>query len=146
MSVSYSNLSSGSPSLQRQKPELLSLSVCMHAKSLQQYLTLCNPMDCNPPGSSVHGDSPGKNAEVGSRALLQATFPTQGSNPRPLWVLHCRQILRCWATRTAPLSPVVMINFTCQLNQAAGCPGIWSKYYSGCVCECVSGWDQHWNL
>ena len=27
----------------------------MHAKSLQSCLTLCNPMDCNPPGSSVHG-------------------------------------------------------------------------------------------
>ena len=24
------------------------------AKSLQSYLTLCNPMDCHPPGSSVH--------------------------------------------------------------------------------------------
>ena len=27
----------------------------MHAKSLQSSLTLCNPMDCSPPGSSVHG-------------------------------------------------------------------------------------------
>ena len=27
----------------------------MHAKSLQSCPTLCNPMDCNPPGSSVHG-------------------------------------------------------------------------------------------
>ena len=27
----------------------------MHAKSLQSCLTLCDPMDCNPPGSSVHG-------------------------------------------------------------------------------------------
>ena len=27
----------------------------MHAKSLQLCLTLCNPMDCGPPGSSVHG-------------------------------------------------------------------------------------------
>ena len=27
----------------------------MHAKSLQSYLTLCNPMNCSPPGSSVHG-------------------------------------------------------------------------------------------
>ena len=25
------------------------------AKSLQSYLTLCDPMDCSPPGSSVHG-------------------------------------------------------------------------------------------
>ena len=27
----------------------------VHAKSLQSCLTLCNPMDDNPPGSSVHG-------------------------------------------------------------------------------------------
>ena len=27
----------------------------MRAKSLQLYLTLCDPMDCNLPGSSVHG-------------------------------------------------------------------------------------------
>ena len=27
----------------------------MHAKSLQSCLTLCDPMDCSPPGSSVHG-------------------------------------------------------------------------------------------
>ena len=29
--------------------------VCVHAKSLQSCLTLCNPMDCSLPGSSVHG-------------------------------------------------------------------------------------------
>ena len=28
---------------------------CVHAKSLQLCPTLCNPMDCNPPGSSGHG-------------------------------------------------------------------------------------------
>ena len=28
---------------------------CVHAKSLQLCLTLCNPMDCSPLGSSVHG-------------------------------------------------------------------------------------------
>ena len=27
----------------------------MHAKLLQSCLTLCNPMDCSPPGFSVHG-------------------------------------------------------------------------------------------
>ena len=27
---------------------------CMHAKLLQLCLTLCDPMDCSPPGSSVH--------------------------------------------------------------------------------------------
>ena len=32
-------------------------------------------------GSSVHGDSPGKNTGVVCRALRQVIFPTQGSNP-----------------------------------------------------------------
>ena len=31
----------------------------------QSCLTLCDPMDCSPPGSSVQGDSPGKNIGVG---------------------------------------------------------------------------------
>ena len=43
--------------------------------------THCNPMDCSPPGSSIHGDSPGKNTGVGSLSLLQGIFPTQGLNP-----------------------------------------------------------------
>ena len=47
-------------------------------------------MDCNLPGSSVHGDSPGKNTGIGCHALLQGIFPTQKSNQGPL---HCRQLL-----------------------------------------------------
>ena len=56
----------------------------------QLCLTLCDPTDCSPPGSSVHGDSPGKNTGVGCHALLQGIFPTQGLNPG---LPHCRQIL-----------------------------------------------------
>ena len=33
-------------------------------------LTLCDPRDYSPSGSSVHGDSPGQNAGVGLHALL----------------------------------------------------------------------------
>ena len=29
--------------------------MCVHAQSLQLCLTLCNPVNCSPPGSSVHG-------------------------------------------------------------------------------------------
>ena len=29
--------------------------VCLHGKSLQSCPTLCEPMDCSPPGSSAHG-------------------------------------------------------------------------------------------
>ena len=54
----------------------------------QLCLTLCNPVDCSPPGSSVHGDSPGKNTGVGCHALLQGIFPSQGLNPSPLHLLH----------------------------------------------------------
>ena len=47
---------------------------------------LCDPMDHNPPGSSVHGGAPGKNTGVGCHALLQGIFTTQGLNPG---LLHC---------------------------------------------------------
>ena len=50
--------------------------------------SLCNPVDCSPSGSSVHGDSPGKSTGVGCHALLQGIFPTQGSNPCLFCLLH----------------------------------------------------------
>ena len=42
---------------------------------------LCDPMDCSPPGSSVHGDSPVKNTGVRCHTLCQGLFPTQGLSP-----------------------------------------------------------------
>ena len=52
-----------------------------------------------PPGSSAHGDSPGKNPGVCFYALLQGIFPTQGSN---LGLPHCRQILYCLSHQGSP--------------------------------------------
>ena len=49
--------------------------------------TLCVPMDCRPPGSSVLGILPG----VGCHSLLQGIFLTWGSNPD---LLHVRRILK----------------------------------------------------
>ena len=63
-------------------------SECKRAKLLQSCLTLCDPMDCGPPGSSVHGNSPGKNTGVDFCALLQGIFLTQGSNQHLLCLLH----------------------------------------------------------
>ena len=65
----------------------------MPAKLLQLCPTLCDPMNFSPLGSSLHGDSPGKDTGVGCCALLQGIFSTQGSNLSLLWLLHCRQIL-----------------------------------------------------
>ena len=62
------------------------MSMCLVS---QLSLIICNPVDCNLPDSSVHGDSPGKNAGSDCHALLQGTLPTQGLNPG---LLHCRWI------------------------------------------------------
>ena len=61
-------------------------------------LTLCNPIGCSPPGSSILGDSPGKNTGVSCHALLQEIFPTQESNPRLLHLLH-------WQAGSLPRAP-----------------------------------------
>ena len=37
------------------RPEASLQIACVHAKLLQSCLTLCDPMDCSLPGSSVHG-------------------------------------------------------------------------------------------
>ena len=55
-------------------------AVCLVARSCP---TLCNPMDCSPPGSSVPGDSPGKSTGVGCHALLQGNLSNPGMEPRP---------------------------------------------------------------
>ena len=46
----------------------------------QSCQTLCNTV--NPSGSSVHGDSPGKNIGLNCHALLQEIFPTHGIESR----------------------------------------------------------------
>ena len=81
--------------------------LCLVAPS---YATLCDPMDCSPPGSSLHGDSPGKNTGVGSHAFLQGISPTQGWNPglpQCRWILYCLSHhgspLSIWFTNTSPI-------------------------------------------
>ena len=61
--------------------------ICVHAKSFQSCLILCNPMNCSPPGSSV--------CEILQARILEwvampssSAFPTQGSNPCLLHLLH----------------------------------------------------------
>ena len=66
----------------------------------QSCLTLCDPMDCSPPGTSVHGDSPGKNTRVSSHVLLQGISPTQGENPG---LLFGRRILYHLSHQGSPL-------------------------------------------
>ena len=111
--------------------------LCGHAQSCP---TLCNPMDCSPPGSSVHGDSPSKNTEVGCHALLQGNFPNQGLN---LGLWHCRQILYRLSHQGSPqwayteayglvevdLSPILVLFGS---NHFISCPWAVSFFLSLC--------------
>ena len=64
------------------------MCVCMHTKSLQSCPTLCDSMDCSPPGSSIHG-------------ILQARIPewvaipsSRGSSRSKDWI-HVSYALWC---------------------------------------------------
>ena len=52
-------------------------TLCIYVHVCSVRSTLCNPMDCSPPGSSVYKIlHPGKNTGVGFHFLLQGIFPT----------------------------------------------------------------------
>ena len=62
--------------------------ICLgRAKSLQPCLTLCDPMDCSPPGSSVHGIFQARILEC--VAISSSRRSSQGLNP-------CLLGLLCW--------------------------------------------------
>ena len=74
---------------------ILRLRLCMSAKLLQSCLTLCDPMDCSPPGSSVHGI-------LQARILEWVAMPSsRGSSQSRNWTsISCvsyigRQVLYC---------------------------------------------------
>ena len=59
--------------------------VCVCVCACAQWcLTLCNPMSCSPPGSSVHGIFQARILDWICHFLLQGIFPTQGLNSRLL--------------------------------------------------------------
>ena len=80
------------PSKLEPKRAEVTLPISVLCLVTQLCLTFCDPMDYSLPGSSVNGDSPGKNTGMGFQALLQGIFLTQESNPG---LLHYRQILYC---------------------------------------------------
>ena len=61
--------------------------------------TLCDPMDCSPPGSSVHWMLLARILEWGAMPFSRGIFPLQGLN---LGLLHCRQILYLLSHQGSP--------------------------------------------
>ena len=73
------------------------LPYIVHAKLLQLCPTLCDPWSVAHQAPRTW-NSPGKNTGVGCHAFLQGIFPTQGSNPHLLGLLH-------WQAGSLPLAP-----------------------------------------
>ena len=105
--------------------------VCCQAQSC---LTLCNPVDCNPPGSSGPGGSPDKNTRMCCHVLLQRIFPTQGSNSG---LPHCRLILYCLSHHL--MQRVSSLEKTLVLGK------IWRQEEKGSTEEEMVGWHHRLN-
>ena len=80
----------------------------------QSHLTLCNPMDCSPPGSSVHGIFQARVPEWVAIALPNYNSPQASSGPllalsiKSYWntytLIHLCIICECFQVITAALS------------------------------------------
>ena len=94
-------------------PCIASVHVCWVTKLC---LTLCDPMDCSPPGSSVHGILHARILEWGAISFSRGSSHIQGLNPCLLhWQADsstlnhlgspcmARWILNHWITREVPL-------------------------------------------
>ena len=73
----------------------------MLVSSLSCVQMFCNPMDCSPSGSSIHGISQARILE------WVAIFFSRGSSEPRDWAC-VSYVLYCWATREAPGSMVVL--------------------------------------
>ena len=83
----------------------ISSNMGYHAYAVMSCPTLCNLMDCNPPGSSVHGIISGKNTGVGCHFPPLGNLLTQGLNPCLLGVSCFAGEFFTWGfTREALLS------------------------------------------
>ena len=67
--------------------------------------------DCSLPGSTVHGNFPGKRTGVGCHFLLQGIFPTQGLNLGLSGLPHCRHTLYCLSHQGSPVNWVFEGNY-----------------------------------
>ena len=98
---------------------------------------LCDPIDCSPPGSSVHG--------ILQARILECTaiaFSRGSSWPRD-WtcnLLHCRQILYHWATREAR---IYLFTPPC-IKQITSGKMLYTQGAQWGACDDLERWDAGW--
>ena len=64
---------------------------CVLKAQLLSHVQLCDPVDCSPPGSSVHGIIPARILQWLDVSSSRGSCH-QGSNPCLLWVLHLQVV------------------------------------------------------
>ena len=72
--------------------------MCVYAKLFQSCSILCKPMDCSPPGSSVHGI-------LQTRILEGLPCPPPGNLPSPGFEPASLMSNLHWQVRSLPLVP-----------------------------------------
>ena len=91
------HLASSKPEMERKevgeerdssKSDVIILCACVLAQSLQPCPTLCDPMDCSPPSSSVHGILQARILVWVAVPYSRGSSPNQGSNPPTLCLLY----------------------------------------------------------
>ena len=122
--------------LHLQTPFLFSGSMCTQSR-----LTLCDPRDCSPPGSSVYGILQAR-TRVGCHFLLQGISPTRGFEPtspmspalaggfctaQPPGKPSAQQV----PLKTHPLTLSIPARFTAPSLCCASCPSIIFHITSG---------------
>ena len=92
--------------------------------------TFCDPMDCSPPGSSVHGILQATMLEWVAIPFSSVVFPTQGLN---LGLLHCLRSFTVRAPREA-LSQNIVVTI-CSLSNTSSLLGKPLSCFSGITYE-----------
>ena len=82
--------------LEKQMHHLSTVAICLCVLSRFSRVQLCDPMDCSPPGSSVHGILQAKILEWVAMPSSRGIFLTQGSNLCLFCLLH-------WQSGSLPL-------------------------------------------
>ena len=99
---------------------------CMKVKSESEVAEFCptlsDPMDCGPPGSSIHGIFPGKSTGVGCHCLLRSISIVRSNKYRSA-VLSVSKIMVFYQLQLIKKSC-----YTCQVNSFQWCYK-WTFYF-----------------
>ena len=116
--------------------------LCMHGKSLQLCLTLCNPIDGSPPGSSIHRILQARVLEwvAISFSKFLIVHPLTRSNKLPQISIFTAFLLIHHSTQLIPAS--LLCHFVIRLPSLLICVPLWSCIYTYvyiyvCVCICM---------